>query len=136
MPVRNESRSIERTLRHLLTQDFPQGEFEVIVADGASTDDTVPIVRRLQGEFDNLRLVFNYGRLSSAGRNTALGHSTKDVIVVVDGHCQIPGRDYLRNVSEAFEVSGADSLGRPQPLDIDSPTPFQMAVSAARSSQV
>ena len=38
VPVRNEARSIERTLRVLLTQDFPREQFEVIVADGASTD--------------------------------------------------------------------------------------------------
>jgi GT2 family glycosyltransferase len=136
VPVRNESRSIEHTLRLLLTQDFPPGEFEVIVADGASTDDTVPIVRRLQGEFANLRLVFNPYKLSSAARNTAIRHATKDVVVIVDGHCHVPGRDYLKNVSAAFAESGADSLGRPQPLDIDNATPFQRAVSVARSSRL
>jgi len=136
VPVRNESRSIECTLRLLLTQDFPPDEFEVIVADGASTDDTVPIVRRLQGEFPNLKLVFNPDRLSSAGRNTAIRHATRDVIVIVDGHCHVPDRDYLKNLSAAFAASGADSLGRPQPLDIENPTAFQRAVSAARSSRL
>ena len=136
VPVRNESRSIEHTLRLLLTQDFPASEFEVIVADGVSTDDTVPIVRRLQGEFANLKLVFNSAKLSSAGRNTAIRHATKDVVVIVDGHCHVPDRDYLKNLSAAFAESGADSLGRPQPLDIDNPTPFQRAVSAARSSRL
>jgi succinoglycan biosynthesis protein ExoA len=136
VPVRNESRSIEHTLRLLLTQDFPADQFEVIVSDGVSTDDTVPIVRRLQGEFANLKLVFNAAKLSSAGRNTAVRHATKDVVVIVDGHCHVPDRDYLKNLSAAFEVSGADSLGRPQPLDIDNPTPFQRAVSAARSSRL
>jgi GT2 family glycosyltransferase len=136
VPVRNESRSIERTLRLLLTQDFPAEEFEVIVADGVSTDSTVPIVRRLQAEFANLKLVFNAGRFSSAGRNTAIRHATKDVVVVVDGHCQVPDREYLKKLSAAFAASGADCLGRPQPLDIDDPTPFQRAVSAARSSRL
>ncbi len=136
VPVRNEARSVEQMLRSLLTQDFPRAEFEVIVADGASTDETVPIVRRLQGEFSNLKLVFNAARLSSAGRNTAIRHATKDVVVVVDGHCHIPGRDYLANVSAAFETSGADCLGRPQPLDITNATPFQLAVSVARSSRL
>jgi GT2 family glycosyltransferase len=134
--VRNEARSVEQTLRSLLTQDFPQGEFEVIVADGASADETVPTVRRLQGEFANLKLVFNAQRLSSAGRNTAIRHATKDVVVVVDGHCHVPGRDYLKNVSAAFEASGADCLGRPQPLDIANATPFQRAVAVARSSRL
>src|SRR5947208_7461803 len=81
VPVRNEARSIERTLRSLLTQDFPAGRFEVIVADGFSTDATVPTVRRLQGEFPNLQLVYNPARFSSAGRNTALRHMSGDFAV-------------------------------------------------------
>ncbi len=136
VPVRNEATVIEPALRALLTQDFPRDRFEVIVADGASTDETVPIVRRLQGEFSNLKLVFNPGRLSSAGRNTALRHSTKDAAVIVDGHCTLPDRFYLKNLAEAFEASGADSLGRPQPLDSPNPTPFQEAVSSARASRL
>jgi succinoglycan biosynthesis protein ExoA len=136
VPVRNESRSIEHTLRLLLTQNFPSEQFEVIVADGVSTDDTVPIVRRLQSEFPNLKLVFNHAKLSSAGRNTAIRHATKDVVVIVDGHCHVPDRDYLKKLSQAFEASGADCLGRPQPLDIDNPTPFQRAVSISRSSRL
>lgn len=136
VPVRNEARSIEPTLRSLLTQEFPPDQFEVIVADGCSTDETVPIIRRLQAEFPNLHLVFNAGRFSSAGRNTALRLASKDVAVIVDGHCHVPDRNYLRNISEAFATSGADSLGRPQPLDAPNPTPFQQAVSAARSSRL
>jgi succinoglycan biosynthesis protein ExoA len=136
VPVRNEAAGIEPALRALLEQDFPSDQFEVIVADGASSDATVPIVRRLQAEFANLKLVFNADRLSSAGRNTALRHSTKDVAVIVDGHCTVPDRFYLKNVSDAFAASGADCLGRPQPLDAPNPTPFQEAVSAARASRL
>ncbi len=136
VPVRNEAKAIEPALRTLLTQDFPRDRFEVIVADGGSEDATVPIVRRLQGEFPNLKLVYNPGRLSSAARNTAIRHATKDVAVIVDGHCTVPDRNYLRNVADAFAASGADSLGRPQPLDAPNPTPFQVALSVARSSRL
>jgi succinoglycan biosynthesis protein ExoA len=136
VPVRNEAASIEQTLRSVLTQTFPPDQFEVIVADGVSTDRTIPIVRELQGEFPNLKLVLNPGRFSSAGRNTALRHASKEVAVIVDGHCHVPDRNYLRNLSDAFAVSGADSLGRPQPLDAADPTLFQQAVSAARQSRL
>ena len=64
VPVRNEARSVEHTLRLLLTQNFPTDRYEVIVADGASTDETVPVVRRLQAEFPHLKLVFNPGRFT------------------------------------------------------------------------
>ncbi len=136
VPVRNEAKGIEGALRALLEQEFPRDRFEVIVADGASTDETVPIVRRLQSEFDNLKLVFNAGRLSSAARNTAIRHSKMEVAVIVDGHCTVPDGRYLSNLAAAFDISKADCLGRPQPLDAPNPTPFQEAVSAARASRL
>jgi glycosyltransferase involved in cell wall biosynthesis len=136
VPVRNEARTIEHTLLSLLRQDFPSDRYEVIVADGASTDETVPIVRRLQKDHPNLKLVFNPGRFSSAGRNTAIRHASRDVAVIVDGHCHVPDRQYLANLAAAFAASGADSLGRPQPLDTANPSVFQRAVSAARSSRL
>lgn len=136
VPVRNESRSIEATLRTLCTQDLPDAEYEVIVADGLSTDGTVPTVRRLQSEFPHLHLVYNPARLASAGRNTAARHARGEFLVIVDGHCQVPDRGYLRTLLEAFRTSGADALGRPQPLDAPRPTRFQQAVSVARASRL
>lgn len=136
VPVRNEGKCIETTLRSLLTQDFPPERFEVIVADGFSTDDTVPVVRRLQAEFPNLILLYNPGRFSSVARNTAARHMRGLYAVVVDGHCHIPDRGYLKNLVEAFEMTNADCLGRPQPLDAPNPTPFQKAVSVARQSRL
>jgi succinoglycan biosynthesis protein ExoA len=136
VPVRNEAASVEATLRALLTQDYPRDHFEVVVADGVSTDATVPTVRRLQGEFPNLKLVFNPDRLSSAGRNAAVRHAVGDVVVLVDGHCCVSNDQYLKHVAAALTESGADTLGRPQPLDAPDPTPFQRAVSAARSSRL
>jgi succinoglycan biosynthesis protein ExoA len=136
VPVRNEARSIEPTLRSLLAQDFPAGRFEVVVADGGSTDATVPIVRRLQADHANLRLVFNPDRLSSAARNAVVRHMRGDVAVVVDGHCHVTDRNYLDHLAAAFRESGADCLGRPQPLDAPNPTPFQQAVAAARHSRL
>jgi succinoglycan biosynthesis protein ExoA len=136
VPVRNEGRSIEPTLRSLLTQDYPADRYEVIVADGFSTDDTVPVVRRLQAEFPNLRLLYNPLRYSSAARNVCLRHMRGRYAVVVDGHCQIPDRHYLTHLVSAFETTGADTLGRPQPLDAPNPTPFKQAVSVARASRL
>jgi succinoglycan biosynthesis protein ExoA len=136
VPVRNESRSIESTLRSLLTQDYPRNQFDVVVADGGSDDDTVARVRRLQGEFPNLKLAYNSVRYSSGGRNLGVRLMTGDVAVIVDGHCHIPSQNYLQNLVTAFSESGADSLGRPQPLDVPNPTAFQSAVAVARASKL
>jgi|YNPMSStandDraft_1061717.scaffolds.fasta_scaffold08478_4 succinoglycan biosynthesis protein ExoA len=134
VPVRNEERHLDRTLQALLTQDYPADRFEVIVADGQSEDGTVAIVRRWQQRFAHVHLVTNPRRWSSAGRNAALRQSRGEYIVIVDGHCHLPDRHYLRQVVEAFALSGADCLARPQPLEVPDPTPFQEAVALARRS--
>ncbi|MCS7022355.1 MAG: glycosyltransferase family 2 protein [Gemmataceae bacterium] len=134
VPVRNEERYLERTLRALLTQDYPSERYEVIVADGMSEDGTVAIVRRLQREYPQLRLVCNPRRWSSAGRNAAWKASRGELILIVDGHCHIPDDQYLRRVADLFTATGADCLARPQPLEVPEATPFQQAVALARRS--
>ena len=116
VPVRNEAAAIRGTLLALLEQDYPKQHFEIIVADGSSEDATVAIVRELQRDHANLRLVFNPRRWSSAARNLGVRHMSGDVAVIVDGHCRVPDRNYLKNLAEAFAASGAECLGRPQPL--------------------
>jgi succinoglycan biosynthesis protein ExoA len=81
-----------------------------------------------------VRVFDNPGRLSSAARNVGLATARGELIVVVDGHCELDGRDYLAQVAAAFRRSGADCLGRPQPLDVTGATTLQRAIAAARSS--
>lgn len=136
VPVRNEARHIETTLRGLLAQDYPAGRFEVVVVDGESTDATRDIVRALTATHPGLKLYGNPKRLSSAARNVGVGASAGDVVAVVDGHCRVESRRYLRDVAELFERTGADCLGRPQPLEVDGATAFQRAVAVARASRL
>src|SRR5260370_32377166 len=133
VPVRNEAAFIRRTLAQLLSQRYPHDRFEVLVADGASTDATRDIVTALVLEHANLRLIDNPRRWSSAGRNAAVRAARGDVVVLVDGHCELPDPHYLREVAAAFERSGADCLGRPQPLDVTGARPLQRAIATARA---
>jgi succinoglycan biosynthesis protein ExoA len=134
VPVRNEERFLRRTLEQLLGQDYDPRRFEVLVADGQSTDRTRAVVRELMAGAPNLRLLDNPRRWSSAGRNAAVRAARGEILVLVDGHCDLGGRQYLRNVVEAFGRSGADCLGRPQPLDVAGASTLQRAVAAARAS--
>ena len=134
VPVRNEAKHIARTLRGLANQEFPTADYEILVIDGESEDGTRDIVLEHLPMIPNLYLFDNPKRLASAARNVGVQHAHGDYIVIVDGHCQIRDRHYLTKLVVAFESSRADSLGRPQPLRADNPTPFQLAVSAARAS--
>src|SRR5262249_38428779 len=96
--------------------------------------DTVAVVRDVQQAVPNLHLLFNPNRLSSAARNIGIRHARGAYVLIVDGHCEIRDPNYLASLVEAFETTGADTLGPPQPLRADRPTPLQSAVAAARSS--
>jgi succinoglycan biosynthesis protein ExoA len=136
VPVRNEAAFIRATLGQLLAQDYAPDRFEVIVADGRSDDNTAAVVGELMERHANLRLVDNPRRLSSSGRNAAIRVARGDLIVVVDGHCDLGNPGYLRDLADAFEKSGADCVGRPQPLDVGGSTVVQRAIAAARSSRL
>lgn len=136
MPVRNESKFIRDTLLQIAGQDYPADRYEIIVADGMSDDGTRAIVTEMSQQYPQIRLLDNRKRLSSAGRNVGFKNGIGDYFLVVDGHCFIPTDKLLRNVADCFEKSGADCLGRPQPLDPPGLTTFQRAVALARSSRL
>jgi succinoglycan biosynthesis protein ExoA len=56
------------------------------------------------------------------------------VVLLIDGHCELDNPNYLADVAEAFARSGADCVGRPQPLDVAGAAPLQRAVAVARAS--
>lgn len=133
VPVRNEAMFIENTVRQLLEQAYDPSRYEILIVDGQSDDDTAEIVQRIARDEPRVRLLQNPRRLSSAARNIGVRAARGELIVIVDGHCQLQSDDYLHQVADAFARSGADCLGRPQPLDVTGATTLQRAIAAARS---
>lgn len=136
VPVRNEAAFIAATLSQLLAQDYPADRYEILVADGGSTDDTRAIVARLDERRPSPRLLANPRAWSSAGRNVAARAARGDVVLLIDGHCEIDNVHYLSNLADAFAASGADCVGRPQPLDVTGASTLQRAIAVARSSRL
>jgi succinoglycan biosynthesis protein ExoA len=136
VPVRNEAACIGATLDQLLAQRYDPRRFEVLVADGGSTDGTAAIVARYAKRHPQVHLLDNPGRLSSAGRNAAVRASRGEIVLLVDGHCRVEDPWHLAEVASAFARSGADCLGRPQSLDVSGANRLQRAVAAARASRL
>ncbi len=136
MPVRNEERFIANTLQQLIDQDYPEGKFEIIVADGNSTDDTWNVVRQMQNAHSEIKLMSNPGELPSSGRNVGFKNGQGDYFIVIDGHCEIPNRKLFRLMAEAFLKSGADCLGRTQPFIVPEDDSWQRAIALARTSKI
>jgi succinoglycan biosynthesis protein ExoA len=136
VPVRNEAAFLGATLRGLLTQRYDPRRFEVLVAEGGSTDRTLDVIADWQADHSNLRLVANPRRWSSAGRNAAVRAARGDLVVLIDGHCQMDDPNYLNEIAAAFARGGADCVGRPQPLDVRGANRLQRTIAAARTSRL
>jgi succinoglycan biosynthesis protein ExoA len=134
LPVRNEERFIAETLAGLLNQDYPPDRLEILVADGRSADATRAVVSDVAAQDARVRLLDNPGRWSSAGRNAAVRAARGEVLLLIDGHCELEHRGYVRTLVETFWRSGADSVGRPQPLEVSGASARQRAVALARAS--
>ena len=134
LPVRNEEAYVEQTLQMLLDQEYPRERFEILVVDGMSDDSTRQIVSRFVQAGCPVRLLDNPQQWSSSGRNVGIRQARGDIIVIVDGHCELRNRQHLAHLADAFQRTGADVVGRPQPISTAQASRLQNAIAAARSS--
>jgi glycosyltransferase involved in cell wall biosynthesis len=108
--VYNEERHINDCLRSVLEQDFPSDRYEVIVADGGSSDRTRDLVEAIGTQHPRLRLIDNPGRTQAAGLNRAILASRGEFIARQDGHAEWT-RHHLRRSVELLLEAGVDNVG-------------------------
>lgn len=111
IPVRNEARTIEATLRAVAAQDVPEGRMEVLVLDGGSSDDTRALVERAAETLPvSVRLLDNRRGSVPAALNIALTAARGDYLVRVDGHSR-PSPGYVRRSVEGNLEHDAELAG-------------------------
>jgi glycosyltransferase involved in cell wall biosynthesis len=109
LPCRNEAAFIDRCLDSILAADYP-GPFEVIAADGMSTDGTRRLLD-LRADLDpRLRVIENPERITPVALNRAIAASRGEIVVRFDAHAAMPP-DYLRRSVELLTTSAADNVG-------------------------
>ena len=83
MPAYNASTTIEQAIRSVMTQTYT--DWELIVIDDASADDTCAVVRRLMAEDARIRLVQNpENRGVAHTRNRGLDLCTGEYVALLD----------------------------------------------------
>jgi len=117
LPCRNEARHIERCLKSVLDQEPPPGGFEIIIADGKSTDRTLEILRELARMDPRVRLQDD----TQSATLAAASGSTADIGLV---SVIVPCRNEIDYIRPCIE-----SLLRQQPL----PCGFEIIVADGMS---
>ena len=134
VPALNEEKYIKGCLQSLIesADDF---EFEILVMDGGSTDDTAGIVRAMAVETPAVRLCGNPGRLQSAGMNLGakIASPRAGIIVRADAHAAYPP-DFVSKCLAAFLAHDAASVV--VPMVNKGVTGIQRAIAKAQSSRL
>lgn len=121
IPVRNGEGRLEACLASLQEQTYPKERFEVIIADGRSTDRTVEIAKEY-----GTRVVDNPGVIQSRGRNVGIKAAQGELLAFTEDDCILPP-DWLEKAERYLQGSNVVGVGGPTPLP-ESATSFSKAV--------
>jgi glycosyltransferase involved in cell wall biosynthesis len=111
IPCFNCSDTLQEALDSCYTQGFEEKEFEIILVDDKSTDNTYQLMERATQEHENVKVFFhekNGG--GGATRNTAISHSTSDVIFCLDSDDVLPANT-LKKMHEMLQSKNCDGVG-------------------------
>lgn len=100
-PTYNAQRCLERCLRSIREQDYPQDRIEIVIADGGSTDNTLEIAKNY-----GARIYNNPRRLAEYGLMIAVQNSTGDFLVLAASDNELIGRDWLKKMLLPFYRNG------------------------------
>ena len=109
LPVRNEKEYIADVLHSILHQKA-LNDYEIIFSDGSSDDGTLELINVFLSDFPNLKLIHNPNKIVSSGFNLALNEAKGDIIIRVDGHCELPP-NYVEKCIALLHKQDADIVG-------------------------
>jgi O-antigen biosynthesis protein len=102
----NGGATLDECLRSLAALEYP--DYEVILVDDGSTDDTRAIVAR----HPTVRAIHQENLGLSAARNAGLNAATGSIIAYTDSDCFVD-RDWLTHLVDALERDGHVGVGGP-----------------------
>jgi glycosyltransferase involved in cell wall biosynthesis len=122
--TRNRSALLGQTLDVLAAQQWPAEQFEIIVSDNGSTDDTCAVVEQAARRYGSaaVRYLFVPQPGKSHAVNAALELARGELIAFTDDDVQ-PAPEWIQALVQAVEETGADFVaGRIKPIwEIDPP---------------
>jgi glycosyltransferase involved in cell wall biosynthesis len=106
IPCYNESDDIEDTVKSCINQDY-NGEFEILLIDDGSKDNTLEIINRLSRTYGNIRaLNYEQNKGVSFARNYGVKKAQGEVVIFLNAD-EIPQTDFLTRL-EKYYGRGAD----------------------------
>ena len=103
--ARNEARALEELIPLIMAQDHR--EFEVVVVNDRSEDDTAEILQWMKPQYERLRIVaiqadekFSYGKKIALGVGIRAAKHPR--VLLTDADCRPPGNDWISCMAAGF----------------------------------
>ena len=112
IPCLNEEKHIETCIRSILDNGYPQELLEIIVIDGESSDNTIPILKKMQSEFNQIAILVNSKKITPVSLNMGLKHATSPYVLIASAHSSFDPnyiqilKDAIQNTKDAIGVGG------------------------------
>lgn len=94
IPTYNRSKILKECLKALFHQTLPKRDYEVIVVDDGSNDETKKVVKKFQSKYSNLFYIYKKNQGQGIARNIALGKAKGEIVVFI-GDDIIVIKDFL-----------------------------------------
>lgn len=109
IPAHNEGKYLEECLKSIIEQTMDFREFEIIMVDDASEDNTFEIMKKYADKYDNFFAYKRDEKSGSAGlpRNEAIQHATGKYLMFIDADDTYE-KDACEKMYNAIEETGAD----------------------------
>ena len=131
VPMRNEENLVEGLVASVAAQDY-EGETQLIIADGASTDSSVSRARSAAlAHGINLLLVDNPRQRTASGLNSCIERAEAELLVRMDCHARF-APDYVSWCVRTSVETGAENVGGP--TLVAGETRVERAVACAMTS--
>ena len=105
---RNNASGLEKTMRSVAAQTFK--EFEYIVVDGASTDGSVEVIKKLEAEFAHLNWVSEPDSGIYNAMNKGIRMATGEYIQILNSADCLASEDVTKSMHAALENAGSPSI--------------------------
>ena len=107
----NRLPELKELLASVQNFDFPRSEFELLISDDGSTDETQNYVTQNDFGF-NLRYIYQENKGPGEARNHGMREAKGDYFIYIDSDCIIPP-DYLSKVDAHILQHKVDAFGGP-----------------------
>ncbi|NES68247.1 MAG: glycosyltransferase family 2 protein [Okeania sp. SIO2D1] len=111
IPTYNRKPILEKCLRALENQDYdrPIIDYEVIVVDDGSTDDTIPWLETEAKEFPHVRLFSQSHQGPAAARNLGVEQAKGDFIIFIDSDLVVTD-SFLQSHANSLVSAGGENV--------------------------